>query len=45
MSNLPIVIGDVEFDKLQAKRNEPLKLTILEIKELIELYKQKVKNN
>jgi hypothetical protein len=45
MSNLPIVIGDVAFEKLQEKRNDPLKLTIPEIKELIEFYKQKVKNN
>jgi hypothetical protein len=45
MSNLPFVIGDVAFERLQEKRNDPLKLTIPEIKELIELYKQKVKNN
>jgi hypothetical protein len=45
MSNLPIVIGDVAFEKLQEKRNDPLKITIPEIKELIEFYKQKVKNN
>ena len=45
MSNLPIVIGDVAFEKLQEKRNDTLKLTIPEIKELIEFYKQKVKNN
>jgi len=44
MSNLPIVIGDEAFERLQAKRNDPLKLTIPEIKDLIELYKHKIKS-
>jgi hypothetical protein len=41
MSNLPIVIGDEAFERLQMERNNPLKLNISEIKQFIEAYKQK----
>lgn len=43
MSNLPKKIGQKAFERLQSERSKPLKLTIPEIKELIESYKQKVK--
>lgn len=41
---LPKRIGQEEFDKLNERRNGKLKLTIPEIKELIEVYKQKTKD-
>lgn len=42
---LPERIGQAEFDKLLEQRNEPLKLSIPEIKTLIEKYKKLCKNN
>ena len=42
--NLPTRIGQEAFDKLEANRNEPLKLSIPEIKELIAEYKEKIKS-
>ena len=44
MSNLPKRIGVEAFERLQAERSKPLKLSIPEIKELIEVYKQKRKS-
>ena len=41
--NLPLRIGYLRFESLKQKRNESLKLTIPEIKEKIEFYKQKIK--
>ena len=40
---LPLRIGYLRFEALQQKRNETVKLTIPEIKEKIEFYKQKIK--
>jgi len=40
---LPIRIGVDRFEALAEKRNEPLKITIPELKELIKIYKQKLK--
>jgi len=40
---LPLRIGTLRFESLKQKRNETLKLTIPEIKEKIEFYKQKIK--
>lgn len=42
--NLPKRIGQEEFERLQSERSKPLKLSIPEIKELIEVYKQKKKS-
>lgn len=42
--NLPIRIGQKRFDSLMCLRNEPLRLTVHEIKEQIEIYKHKIKN-
>lgn len=41
---LPKRIGQDEFDRLILEKNEPLKLTISEIKILIQKYKQLIKN-
>jgi hypothetical protein len=41
---LPIRIGFERFEALKASKSEPLKLTIPEIKELINVYKEKIKS-
>lgn len=41
--NLPKRIGQDKFEELQSLRNKPKQYTIPEIKELIEIYKQKIK--
>ena len=40
---LPLRIGYLRFEALQQKRNETVKLTIPEIKDKIEFYRQKIK--
>jgi hypothetical protein len=43
MLNLPLRIGQERFDALIAQKNGVLKLTEIEIKELIQVYKAKIK--
>lgn len=44
LPNLIKKIGQKRFDELSLRRNETLKLTIPEIKEQIQIYKQKIKD-
>lgn len=42
---LPLRIGTARFESLAKLRNEPLKITIPELKELIKTYKKRIKEN
>lgn len=41
---LPVRIGQENYDQLLKDRNKPLKLDITEVKDLIEFYREKIKN-